>query len=116
MVWMDTHRKCIYSSCFFCIIKVSSMNNSGLFLPPPPNLKLGEKIKEKTLSSLSSRSPLSLFIVQYLYNPVICVFLCSPLLARLPPPRPSFASSERWSRRLKQDLSLDMVDAHCPSG
>lgn len=68
---VDGYRKCIYSSCYCCIIKVSSMNISGLFLPPPPNLKLGGKIKEKkkTLSSLSSWSLLFLFIAQVLIQP-----------------------------------------------
>lgn len=115
---VDGYSPKMYSSCYCCIIKVSSMNISGLFLPPPPNLKLGEKSKKKTpfLPLLSSWSPLSLFIVLYLYNPVISLFLRSPLPARLHPPRPSFASSEHWSRHLEQDLSLGMVDAHCLSG
>lgn len=93
---MDTHRKCIYSSCYCCIIKVSSMNISGLFLPPPPNLKLGGKIKEKKNSFL----PLLLIplVLVYCSSTYTTLWLVSssrsPLLARLPPPRLSFASSE----------------------
>lgn len=78
---VDGYSQKMYSSCYCCIIKVSGINISGLFLPPPPDLKLRKKIKEKTLSSLSSWFPLSLFIVQNLYNPVISLFLRSPLLA-----------------------------------
>lgn len=40
---VDGYSQKMYSSCYCCIIKVSSMNISGLFLPPPPNLKLGKK-------------------------------------------------------------------------
>lgn len=44
---VDGYSQKMYSSCYCCIIKVSGINISGLFLPPPPDLKLRKKIKEK---------------------------------------------------------------------
>lgn len=74
---MDTHRKCIYSSCYCCIIKVSSMNISGLFLPPPPNLKLGGKNQRKKNPFPPSPpdSSCPCLLLKYLYNPVISLFI-----------------------------------------
>lgn len=45
MLWMGTQQvsKKMCSNCYCCSIKVSSMNISGLFLPPSPNLKLQQK-------------------------------------------------------------------------
>lgn len=73
-MWVDIHRKCIVAA-----IAVSLRYQVwilGAVPAPHTQFKIGEKNqRKKPLSSLSSWSPLSLFIVQYLYNPVISLFL-----------------------------------------
>lgn len=114
---VDGYSQKMYSSCYCCIIKVSSMNIRGCSCPPTPNLKLGKKIKGKNPFPPSPPDPPCPCLLFSTYTTLWLVSsFRSPLLAGLPPPRLSFAFSECWFRHLEQDLSLGMVDAHCLSG